>query len=115
MTDQELLELAANAAGISGTWVENSLIDCYYKLPTTGVLTTSEGHAHVWNSLTSSGDALRLEVALRFTAAWDPQSEKWVIGELLMSGKVNWLSSHEDRKRATTIAAAEYGKILSGQ
>lgn len=64
MTDKELLELAAKAAGIDVRWVEGSLLDDYYKLPTTGYLTVSEGRNHVWNPLTSSGDALRLAVKL---------------------------------------------------
>jgi hypothetical protein len=58
MSDQELLELAAKAAGHSlgpewycyndGIWVDG----------------TGHGDGHLWNPLTDDGDALRLAVAL---------------------------------------------------
>jgi hypothetical protein len=107
--DRELLELAAKAAGLEGyryctsrrcmaEWVESDGGWFGYS---------------IWSPLTNDGDTFRLEVTLKFAGAWDPESEKWVIGELLRSGKINWLASHNDRKRATTLAAAEYGKILS--
>ena len=63
--DREMLELAAFAVGIVGEWVEDSNLDDYYKLPTTGILTRSEGRTRIWNAETSSGDAFRLAVELR--------------------------------------------------
>jgi hypothetical protein len=56
MTDRELLELAAKAAGIGGAWSSAR----------PGIRTL---HSHsedlVWNPLTDDGDALRLAVKLR--------------------------------------------------
>ena len=51
MTDRELLELAAKAAGI---WDEND--------PSKGLL---KGTGQYWNPLTDDGDALRLMVKLQ--------------------------------------------------
>ena len=70
MNDRELLELAAEAAGIFGEWVENSTEGEYYKLPTSGIKTISEGRTHVWNPLTSSGDALRLAIRLEMDVSF---------------------------------------------
>ena len=53
MTDRELLELAAKAAGIEGTW------DRY-----ADVFVPQEGRIF-WNPLNDDGDALRLAVKLR--------------------------------------------------
>ena len=52
MTDRELLELAARAAGYSGTWVDAGL-----NLGTDAV-------PIIFNPLTDDGDALRLSVKL---------------------------------------------------
>ena len=57
MTDRELLELAAKAAGVAAQW------DC----PERGMMTlTPDGiDTMTWNPLTDDGDALRLAVKLR--------------------------------------------------
>jgi hypothetical protein len=109
-TDRELLELAAKAAVLELAYCESwgcmarELSDSYGRY---------YDNTTCWNPIKNPSDTLALEVSLRFATAWDPESEKWVIGELLRSGKMNWLASHSDRQRATTMAAAEYGKILS--
>lgn len=55
MTDRELLEAAAKAAGIKVGWRDSVGCMCYSSSP-----------YHVaWNPLTDDGDALRLAVALR--------------------------------------------------
>ena len=56
MTDRELLELAAKAAGIQLVWHNFSNIPSLFK-----GLSSDE----VWNPLTDDGDALRLAVKLR--------------------------------------------------
>ena len=56
MTDRELLELAAKAAGIVGEWSD-----------TYGSITVDDVRVlgfHLWNPLTDDGDALRLAVSL---------------------------------------------------
>lgn len=57
MTDKELLELAAKAAGIELKWEE--LHQCYWIALGQGV------PVNIWNPLTDDGDALRLAVKLR--------------------------------------------------
>ena len=60
MTDRELLEAAARAAGIVGEWEE-------HPNDTGGIYV--EGRAFLWNPLTDDGDAFRLAVALRMDIA----------------------------------------------
>mgnify|MGYP000942111498 CR=1 FL=1 len=57
MTDRELLELAAKAAGIDGQWSE-----AYSAIH---VNTAPLRNFVLWSPLTDDGDALRLAVALR--------------------------------------------------
>lgn len=59
MTDKELLELAAKAAGIDGEYVENSPLNGAYR---TGIY--DRFLEHEWNPLTDDGDSLRLAVKL---------------------------------------------------
>jgi hypothetical protein len=58
MTDRELLELAAKAAGIAGEWGREGYIGRAEGFIPTGWLRR-------WNPLTDDGDALRLAVKLR--------------------------------------------------
>lgn len=113
MTDQELIELAARAYGISGEWVVESLLDDYYKLPTTGILTVSEGRRHVWNPLTSSGDALRLAVKLKLLTQYTSST---VIVCDSAGNQLHMLGLKDDPYAATRLAivraAAEIGKDL---
>lgn len=55
MTDRELLELAAKAAGIEGSWHEQNSA---YASPTGWLMP----NGHTWNPLTDDGDAFRLAV-----------------------------------------------------
>jgi hypothetical protein len=67
MTDRELLELAAKAAGMSLTWGEkyklgDDIIDCT-DIPYAKSNQPDEADMY-WNPLTDDGDALRLAVKL---------------------------------------------------
>ena len=64
MTDRELLELAANAAGVELRWPNTDDIDQISprKMP----------DWDSWNPLTDDGDALRLAVKLRIDIQWQP-------------------------------------------
>ncbi|MDP3627122.1 MAG: hypothetical protein Q8S12_11020 [Hydrogenophaga sp.] len=53
MTDRELLEAAARAAGIVGFWVD------------AGLNTRSNAWPVIWNPIVDDGDALRLAVKLQ--------------------------------------------------
>lgn len=60
MTDKELLELAAKAAGISGK---------YYEFACESGIIDDHLDCGFWNPLTDDGDALRLAVKLGLTIA----------------------------------------------
>lgn len=63
MTDRELLELAAKAAGIKVFFDDEG--DCYR--------VKASGNRAYWNPLTDDGDALRLAVRLRLVCGFvDP-------------------------------------------
>lgn len=100
--DKELLELAAKAAGAKlyvpdvDSWIEYDAA-------------TGERGAWWW-PLGDGADTLALEIDLRFTAAWEPMRGGWSIGGII-NGEFKWLAFHEDRKRATTMAAAEIGRV----
>ena len=68
MTDRELLELAAKAAGIEPDWYERGIAinhgqgeDDYH----------NEQWVDIWNPLTDDGDALRLAVKIRLSLSID--------------------------------------------
>jgi hypothetical protein len=106
MTDRELLELAAKAAGMEVYGVRtNPLESCV------GLVT--EEHEN-WNPLTDDGDALRLAVKLKidtrpsmsgltkFSYAWKNGSS---YGEVSSD-------PYADTRRAIVRAAAEIGKEI---
>ena len=100
MTDKELLELAAKAAGIS---LIRSRLD----------------EPILWSPLTDDGDALRLAVKLGITIG--PESDD-VVGKSLV--RVSWLNRthslgeygdgdlYAATRRAIVRAAAEIGKAM---
>ena len=114
MTDRELLELAAKAAGMTFMDVPNR---------GTGAILGVD-----WNPLTDDGDALRLAVKLDFevTQGDDEGPCAWV--NYFMTGSVRWLSLSEQHtkkrnkateaekqaatRRAIVRAAAEIGKAM---
>lgn len=113
MNDRELLELAAKAAGIEGTYVR--VHQAYGDQWVEGIDT---GAPVFWNSLTDDGDALRLAVKLRMdieirvcagyvsVAAYrEPDSRVYVLEK---PG-----DSAESLRRAITRAAAEIGARIT--
>ena len=106
-----MLELAAKAAGIEGEWVENSLLDEYYKLPTTVILTISEGRVHVWNAETSSWDSFRLAVKLHMFDG--SLFELFLRFRLEEVRKDPQRSDDEIARLAIVLTAAEVGKAMS--
>lgn len=66
MTDRELLELAAQAAGITGFWVD------------AGLNIRSDAWPLIWNPLIDDGDALRLAVKLQIHLAHHHYGIGWV-------------------------------------
>jgi len=114
MTDREMLELAAKAAEIEGSYGFAS-DDYYYHGNTEGILTTlPDGQSYVWNPLTDDGDALRLAVQLKIAVdAWGAGACAVVF---LRGGLGQIAEPHygDDPQRATrraiVRAAAEIGR-----
>jgi hypothetical protein len=99
MTDRELLELAAKAAGVVGFWVD------------AGSNVGSDSEPVIWNPLTDDGDALRLAVKLRLVLFLE--IPRIGIGPR-MDGPEVYLDEGEDEyaatRRAIVRAAAAIGE-----
>jgi hypothetical protein len=101
MSDRELLEAAAKAAGIEiKHWIGN------------------DPHSPEWNPLTDDGDALRLMVKLRLdigfeklhmVSVWCPPLDGWVT-EYSDDGMGTDIA--EKTRRAIVRAAAEIGRSM---
>ena len=105
ITDRELLELAAKAAGITLEWDGNpeEWIPMYYEGKT----------YHSWNPLDDDGDALRLAVALGLcilTHATQVEYSKGMgqVGIIVEQSFRNCAST----RRAIVRAAAEIGRAM---
>jgi hypothetical protein len=98
MTDKELLELAANAAGFTWKWNADSLL-------------IEDESWHEWNPLTDDGDALRLAVGLgiRFEKT-DTFAVAWGVVKQFTEPLTN--DPYAATRRAITRAAAEIGKTM---
>jgi len=105
MTDKELLELAAKAAGIEYDFCRPELGGCQIRKPFV---------SGFWNPLTDDGDALRLAVKLEI--AINPFAGKTVVAhtESGRLGHEKWDcwddDPHAATRRAITRVAAEIGK-----
>lgn len=111
MTDRELIELAAKAAGIELDW--NIPPNSRTPWRMTGTKGTDDyGPASGWNPITDDGDALRLAVKLameidtgysdRFVLARTPGGV-WFESVIVGSAEIA-------TRRAIVLAAAEIGK-----
>lgn len=105
MTDRELLELAAKAAGIELNW--HGTEDPWW--PKTG---------EAWNPLTEDGDALRLAVKLKLRARFCSVLNRAIVHEEFLSPHV-WIEYGKDHsdaytatRRAIVRAAAEIGREM---
>ena len=90
MTDRELLELAAKAAGIEF----DGRFGCFY-----------DGHLKPWNPLTDDDDALRLAVKLGFNDV-ARTLQHW------LNEDFNHGDPYATTRRAIVRAAAEIGKEM---
>jgi hypothetical protein len=112
MTDRELLELAAKAAGFSG-------IDFLAQDHWANVY-DAEGRQSAWNPLTDDGDALRLAVNLGIVIRPFPSHHQ---GSQVVASMHPYIEEREyvsdngqdmaaATRRAVTRAAAEIGKRM---
>ena len=132
MTDQELLELAAKAAGIEydvKVLAEHKDGRAFFGLWLICHDEPYEGQRRYWNPLTDDGDALRLAVKLGISFDWVnqadyPNSAQWASSPVgLIAGpdtvsKYGWVTNsfgddpYAATRRAIVRAAAEIGKEL---
>ena len=116
MTDSELLELAAKAAGI------DAAIDMYGLDEVGNLRIDANDPPTVWNPLTDDGDALRLAVNLKLAVRpldkcvfveSDPETllGQSSVSELEMYA--NYSDFYTATRRAIVRAAAEIGKELT--
>ena len=126
MTDRELLEAAAKAAGMTLTWGEkyklgDDIIDCT-DIPYAKSNQPDEADMH-WNPLTDDGDALRLAVALELEVYFgdDEAGTSVHVGYAAAPDSASMVRyciqpSNADplaaTRRAITRAAAEIGRSM---
>lgn len=109
MTDRELLEMAAKAAGIDIYFDEDG--DCYR--------VKASGNRHYWHPLSYDGDALRLAVKLRIKFRYNEalgQALAWTGGVPDFEAHASIEDFGRDEvaatRRAIVRAAAEIGKAI---
>jgi len=103
MTDRELLEFAAKAAGIEGEWTN--------PMPSAvgnGTIRTGIGGS-LWNPLTDDGDALRLAVNLGLVVE---TGQCWISKHGPMYGGDVLPCPYAATRRAIVRAAAAIGKEM---
>ena len=102
MTDRELLEFAAKAAGLRLQW--RDMFGGYERVFRAPLL-----DGKFWNPLTDDGDALRLVKVRNMTLIGNLSRGGWSVGAI-MDDEFRWLAFDEDCNRAIVRAAAEIGK-----
>ena len=108
MTDRELLEAAAKAAGVDlyAVWGPSGHFEGFRAGSLNG---------DAWNPLLDDGDALRLAVALRLWVAADLSGCTFVADDPDEAGKVSVIERHNgDPMAATRRAITRAAATLSG-
>lgn len=101
MTDRELLENAAKAAGISILWDSKGAYE---------VIPGISGSAQSWNPLTDDGDEARLEATLQMHVEWYPGVGTVTVGTAeIFCAEPYGNNRQAARKRAGVRAAAAIG------
>ena len=104
MSDREMLEFAAKAAGIDVRWYQG---DCLR------VADKCNGFAGKWNPITDDGDALRLAVKLRMSV-FHSLNDVYVVDD---DGDIEVEEGHKRdslaaTRRAIVLVAAEIGRQM---
>ena len=117
MTDKELLELAAKAAGVC-LHPASALHHSYgnWGRDTTCTICGEEPSGATWNPLTDDGDALRLAVTLKLHLYIDDDDIDVVSPENGRCDTETWDEHDSNKMKATRLsivrAAAEIGRKL---
>ena len=114
MTDREMLELAARAAGIKGEVINAEGLGAWIPMP--------GASSAVWNPLDDDGDALRLAVKLELILCVRREGVTDATMRAPRTGMTPYLSFLEQHKddpyaatrRAIVRAAAEIGRQMEG-
>ena len=108
MTDRELLELAAKAAGIKIVGpIEKYIVQPNNEHIGGFIVRNDKGGDSAWNPLTDDGDALRLAVKLNISPMYGIPS---VAVCAYSRGESDATNPYEATRRAIVRAAAEIGK-----
>lgn len=109
MSDRELLELAAKAAGIEVFFDDDG--DCYR--------VKASGNRNYWNPIAFDGDALRLAIKLKITIQfpWDHKCKLMQETRCWNDSDDPAIEEHKDdpyaaTRRAIVRAAAEIGRQM---
>mgnify|MGYP001176831388 CR=1 FL=1 len=107
MDDREMLELAANAAGIGPVL---GFADC-------ALVIGPRRYQRYWNPLTDDGDALRLAVAVDISARWHSVLNQAIarspsLSEFVENGEDHGGDRYAATRRAIVSAAAEIGRSM---
>ncbi|MEB0078068.1 hypothetical protein QN386_17905 [Pseudomonas sp. CCI3.2] len=115
MTDRELLELAAKAAGhLNAKWCAPSNDDACMFVP------YPEGerngcHGFEWNPLDRDGDALRLAANLKLDVIWFNNLQYVTVERQGFGENIGWdddAGRSGALRQAITVVAAQIGKTL---
>ena len=105
MTDKEMLELAAKAAGYKAVFTDLGDAAPYGEIEHTG------GTWKSFNPLTEEGDRHNLLIAIKGTLAHEPCRGGWSVGAVV-GGEFKWLAFDTDDAMAIVRAAAEVGRAM---
>lgn len=110
MTDRELLELAAKAAGINASWNDQDAAE--YEAQHEGMWLEGErspDNSAFWNPLTDDGDRYRLLKALDLAIDFESKVVIYTIGVRICEESFR---DDGDDARAVLRAAAEIGRAM---
>lgn len=114
MTDRELLELAARAAGVSAYWSTDGTMQArpLFVVSVSGAMGAMP-YEEEWNPLKNDGDALRLAVTLNMGVSIPVWKDNRIDVITFRDSRVNVIEKGNDAmaatRRAIVRAAAEIG------
>ncbi|MDO8251386.1 MAG: hypothetical protein Q7T78_16935 [Rhodoferax sp.] len=105
MNNKELLELAAKAAGVEGTWKCNSASGY-------SGIDVNDPDSIYWNPLEDDGDAFRLAVKLNLSLSQSPFQDAQVQGDYGSCIEAHDGDPYAATRLAIVRAAADIGKTM---